>query len=69
MKRRPVIYRSYWEYLVRRVLGPVAIIVAAFAFASVYFMTTREAEMAKIRSTKVVQQIETIQDALERAPE
>jgi len=59
MKKRPVIYKSFGEYFVKRVAGPVIIWVAAFAFAFVFFYTTRASEMVKIRAVKAADAIES----------
>lgn len=67
--KRPRIYRSYLDYFMKRILAPLVLIVAAFTFASVYFLTHREAEMIRIRSTKIAGEVRSPHDALERAPE
>lgn len=53
MKRTPRIYTSYFDYFIKRVIGPLLIVVSVFAFSMVYFYTAREAELAEIRAAKI----------------
>lgn len=58
MRKTPRIYTSYFEYFTRRVIGPLVLIVAVFAFAFVFFWSAREAEMARIRAIKAAQAVQ-----------
>lgn len=67
MKKRPVIYPNYWQYVRRRILGPLLLVMAAFVFAFIYFTVNRAAEMASIRATKMAQDVGGFR-SIDRAP-